>query len=141
MILLPIHPEFVERIRSGEKRFEFRTFVPKGLKDDPLVLVYATAPEKTIIGFFRVVSVISCSPTSLWEQAKVGAGISREKYRKYFKGRAKAYALEIAQWKELSRPFSVEELCGRATPPQSFFNLTVEQRQRVLCRAEEGERS
>ena len=99
MILLSIHPEFVARIRSGEKRFEFRTRAPGSLETDPLVAVYATAPTGAIVGYFRVANVLSLPPSALWERTKDAAGISRARFRAYFKGRDTAHALEIAEWR------------------------------------------
>ena len=139
MILLPIHPEFVEKIRSGEKRFEFRTRVPSGIGDDPLVAVYATAPTGAVVGFFRVGRVLSLPPTALWERTKGAAGIARGRFRAYFKGRTAAHALEIAEWRGFVNPLSVEELRGSPTPPQSFANLAAGERRRVLRRATRGQ--
>ena len=139
MILLPIHPEFVEKIRSGEKRFEFRTRVPSGIGDDPLVAVYATAPAGAVVGYFLAAGVLSLPPTALWERTKGAAGISRERFRAYFRGRAAAHALEVGEWREFVRPLSVEELRGSPTPPQSFAILSAEQRRRVLRRATKGQ--
>ena len=99
MILLSIHPDFVARIRSGEKRFEFRTRAPGSLETDPLVAVYATAPTGAVVGYFRVANVLSLPPSALWERTKDAAGISRARFRAYFKGRDTAHALEIAEWR------------------------------------------
>lgn len=139
MILLPIHPEFVEKIRTGEKRFEFRTRVPVGLENDPFVLVYATVPVGAIVGYFSVARVLSMPPTVLWERTKDAAGISRKRFRWYFKGRATAHALEIGQWREFVRPCSVADLRGGAATPQSFAFLTPEQRGRIMRRATKGQ--
>ena len=134
MILLPIHPEFVAKIRSGEKRFEFRTRVPAALNDDPLVLVYATAPVRAIVGYFRVGSVLALSPTAMWRATKAEAGISRARFSVYFRGRPTAYAMEIAEFRAFVRPCSLEALRGTPAPPQSFTMLTSDQRRRILRR-------
>lgn len=139
MILLSIHPEFVEKIRSGEKRFEFRTRVPSGIGDDPLVAVYATAPAGAVVGYFRAAGVLSLPPTALWERTKDAAGISRARFRAYFKGRDTAHALEIAEWRGFANPLSLEKLRGSPVPPQSFVLLTPEQRRRLLRRATKGQ--
>ena len=135
MILLPIHPEFVAKIQSGEKHFEFRTRVPAALNDDPRVLVYATAPVRAIVGYFRVGRVLALPPTALWQATKAAAGISRARFSSYFKGRHTAYAMEIAEFRAFARPCSLEALRGTPAPPQSFAILTSEQRRRILRRA------
>lgn len=138
MILLSIHPEFVEKIRSGEKRFEFRTRAPAALEEDPLVLVYETVPAGAVVGYFRVGDMLSLPPSALWERTKGAAGISRARFRAYFRGREAAHALEIAEWRGFVRPLSLRELRGSPTPPQSFAILSAGQRRRVLRRATEG---
>ena len=139
MILLSIHPEFVAKIRSGEKRFEFRTRAPGALAADPLVAVYATAPAGAVVGYFRVATVLSFPPSALWERTKDAAGISRARFRAYFKGRDTAHALEIAEWRGFVNPLLLEELRGSPVPPQSFILLTPEQRRRLLRRATKGQ--
>lgn len=135
MILLPIHPEFVDKIRTGGKKFEFRTRVPTGFDDDPWVLVYATLPVGAIVGYFRAVRVLAFPPTVLWERTKGAAGITRKRFRGYFKGRTTAYALEIGEWREFVKPCSVADLRGGAAVPQSFTFLSPEQRRRIMRRA------
>lgn len=139
MILLSIHPEFTEKISSGEKRFEFRTRVPSSLALDPLVLVYATAPVSAIVGFFRVGRILSLPPTPLWTQTKTAAGISRARFREYFKGRTTACALEITEFRAFVHPCSLETLRGSQKPPQSFAILSADQRRRILRRATKKE--
>lgn len=139
MILLSIHPEFVDKIKSGEKKFEFRTRVPVSIAADPLVAVYATAPTGAVVGYFRVGSVLSLPPTALWERTKEAAGIARGRFRAYFKGRGTAYALEIAEWHEFAHNCSLETLRGSPVPPQSFATLTSEQQRRLLRRATKGQ--
>ena len=52
-ILLSIKPEFVEKIISGEKKFEFRKSLPK--RDGiTTVVVYSTMPVGKVIGEFKV---------------------------------------------------------------------------------------
>ena len=139
MILLSIHPEFVDKIRSGEKKFEFRTRVPASIAADPLVAVYATAPVGAVVGYFRVGRVLALPPATLWKQTKDAAGIARGRFRAYFKGRATAFAMEIAEWHEFAHHCSLETIRGSSAPPQSFAILTSEQRRRVMRRATKGE--
>ena len=139
MILLSIHPEFVNKIRSGEKKFEFRTRIPASVLADPLVAVYATAPVGAVVGYFRVGRVLALPPASLWEQTKEAAGIARGRFRAHVKGRAMAEALEIAEGREVAQNCSLDSLRGASAPPQSFVILTSEQRRRVLRRATKGQ--
>ena len=44
ILLISIHPKFVEKILTGEKRFEFRKHIPSC--EISHILIHATTPEK-----------------------------------------------------------------------------------------------
>ena len=46
-ILLSINPRYVEKILSGEKKYEFRTRIAKRKVDS--ILIYSTAPVKRVL--------------------------------------------------------------------------------------------
>ena len=94
-ILLSINPEYAERILVGSKKYEFR----KKLANKPVnkILIYSTTPIMKVVGEVEVVKTISSSPSALWEHTKKFAGISRDKFRKYFKGCKVAYAYELGK--------------------------------------------
>ena len=66
--LLSIKPEFVEKIFSGEKRFEFRKSAFR--EDVSRVVVYATSPVCRIVGEFEVEDILQASPRQLWQKNK-----------------------------------------------------------------------
>ena len=74
----------MERILAGSKKYEFRKRLANRTVDK--ILMYSTAPIMKVVGEVEVVKTISSSPSALWEYTKKFAGISRDKYRKYFKG-------------------------------------------------------
>ena len=94
-ILLSINPEYVERILAGSKKYEFRIRLANRTVDK--ILMYSTAPIMKVVGEVEVVKTISSSPSALWEYTKKFAGISRDKYRKYFKGCKVAYAYQLGK--------------------------------------------
>lgn len=122
-ILLSINPEYVERIFAGSKKYEFR----KRLANKAVVkiLMYSTAPTKKVVGEVQIVETISASPTALWERTKKFSGISRDKYRKYFKGCKVAYAYRLGQVIRYDPPKELSEF-NISLPPQSFIYLSVE---------------
>ncbi len=63
-IILSINPEFVQKIFSGEKKFEFRTLLPK--KSIKKVIIYATYPISKVVGEFDVAKVLEMEPQKLW---------------------------------------------------------------------------
>ena len=119
-ILLAIKPEYVEKIFNQTKLYEFRRKIPQ--KPIKTVVVYATEPEHIIVGEFEVMEVLSMKPTPLWEMTKKTAGITRAKYREYFRDCRTAYAYKIGRIQLYGSPKSIEEL-GIKQPPQSFVYL------------------
>ena len=49
-LLLSIRPEFVEKIISHEKKYEFRKRIFR--KNVDKIFIYSSSPEKKIIGYF-----------------------------------------------------------------------------------------
>ncbi len=123
-ILLSINPEYVERIFAGAKKYEFRKRLANRNVDR--ILMYSTAPIMKVVGEVEVVKTISSSPSALWESTKKFAGISRDKYRKYFKGCKVAYAYQLGKVRRYDPPKELSEF-SIDLPPQSFIYLSVEQ--------------
>ena len=123
-ILLSINPEYAERILIGSKKYEFR----KKLANKPVnkILIYSTTPIMKVVGEVEVVKTISSSPCALLEYTKKFAGISRDKFRKYFKGCKVAYAYELGKVIQYNPPKGLNDF-NVGLPPQSFIYLSVEQ--------------
>lgn len=116
-VLLSIKPEFVERIFSGEKQFEYR----KATFRQPVstVVVYATQPVGKIVGEFDVGRVLYGNLVEIWEATKEQAGVSREFFLRYFTGRMTGYAIEVKKprrYHDAIDPAMIEKF----TAPQSF---------------------
>lgn len=123
-ILLSINPEYAERILVGSKKYEFR----KKLANKPVnkILIYSTTPIMKVVGEVEVVKTISSSPSALWEHTKKFAGISRDKFRKYFKSCKVAYAYELGKVIQYNPPKELNDF-NVGLPPQSFIYLSEEQ--------------
>jgi len=117
-ILISIHPEFVDKILSGKKRFEFRRKVPMG--GIRQMVIYATAPLMHVVAVVEVKSIFSDSPERLWRSTSQSAGISKKNYQKYFKGRDIAYAIELGRVRVLNNPKPLAKICSSLTAPQSY---------------------
>lgn len=124
LILLSIKPEYVERIFAGTKKYEFRKRLAN--KTVSKILVYSTAPIMKVVGEVQIVETIVASPTALWESTKKFAGISRDKYRKYYKGCKVAYAYRLGHVTRYESPKELSEF-NISSPPQSFIYLPEEQ--------------
>ena len=117
-VLLSIKPEFVEKIFAGTKKYEFR----KSLvirSDVKIVVIYASAPIKRVVGEFEIDDILSDDVNTIWERTKMHSGISREFYNTYFKNRKTANAIQIGHLirYEETRPLSDYNI---NQAPQSF---------------------
>ena len=66
-IILSIHPSHIEKILSGEKRYEYRKRIPTDIR---YIVVYATAPIKMIVALIKIDSILKGTPESVWEKPK-----------------------------------------------------------------------
>lgn len=116
-LLLSIRPEYIEHIIDGTKGFEYRRQI--AARSVNSILLYATFPVQQIVGEVEVTGTKSASPTALWEQTKKAAGISRKKYREYFRGYKVAHAYVLGKVQKFETPKSISEF-GISHAPQSF---------------------
>lgn len=118
-VVLSIKPQYVEKIFSGEKRFEYRKVIFTQ-KDIKTVLIYATMPVGKIVGEFSIDEILEYSPTELWAKTKEFSGVEKEFYDEYFEGRTKAFAIKIKKAKRYDVPINPYDSEEKFTPPQSF---------------------
>lgn len=119
-ILLSIKPEYAWKIFNGTKKFEFRKTMFN--KKIDVVLVYATAPVKKVIGEFKCECILSDHPQQLWNKTHPHSGISYSKFEAYFTNIALGHALKVTNPILYETPKTLEELNIR-TAPQSFVYL------------------
>ena len=122
-LLLSIKPEYVEKILQGEKKFEYRKRLAK--EDVSYIYVYSTAPSMKVVASDHIEGNLSDSPTALWEKTKAAAGISRAKFRDYFRGCKTAYAYKLGKVEVFESPKNLSDF-GVAVAPQSFVYIKIE---------------
>lgn len=120
--LMSIKPVFWERIADGEKRYELRR-TPIHLDDGDLVVVYASSPEKALVGWFEVEDVIRAPKDCVWRRFGPDLGVSRSVFRDYFDGADLATAIGIRSPRAFDRiPLAVlRKRLPDFRPPQSFM--------------------
>jgi predicted transcriptional regulator len=122
--LISIHPNYVEKILSGEKRLEFRRSWAASQVD--YLVVYATSPVQQIVSVIQVGQVFRGSKSRLWELARSkGGGISRRKLFAYMEGKNEGVALELSRVLKIAEGINPRIFFGNEFhPPQSFRYLT-----------------
>lgn len=117
---MSIKPEFVEKIFSGEKKYEYRKAVFRN-PDVNTVVIYATKPCGKVVGNFKINKILCDTPEKIWKNTQEFSGISKKLFDEYFRGKEKAYAIEIADVILYEHPMSLQEFDNRIkAPPQSF---------------------
>lgn len=119
-ILLSIKPEYVERIMSGEKRFEFRKVVCAQPIDS--IVIYETFPTKQVVGEVEVIKILKSPPQLLWPTVKDYAGIDKDFFDRYFDGKRVAIAYALGKVSRYDPPKKLSDF-GFATAPQSYFYI------------------
>ena len=117
-VMLSIKPEYVEKIFSGEKKYEFRRNIFKN-PNIKSVVIYSTFPVKKVIGEFQIEEVIKGTPEQLWNLAPNSTGISEEKFYKYFENREKGYAIKIGKLIKYMTAKNLQDFSIKSAP-QSF---------------------
>lgn len=120
-IILSIHPKHVEKILSGEKQYEYRKYIPNGIR---YLVVYATAPIQMIVAFIEIDAVIKGIPNEVWEKTKHHAGISRDFFMGYFSEHHDSYAIKFKTVSKLEIPKPLTCLERNICAPQSYVYLT-----------------
>ncbi len=120
--LLSIKPEFVEKIFSGEKSYEYRKVIFK--KDVKKVVIYCTQPVGMIVGEFNIEDIIEDCPETIWEKTKQHSGVKEFFFKQYFKNRNKGYAIKIGSKNKYEIPINPYKLFDSFTAPQSFLYLS-----------------
>lgn len=117
--MLSIKPEYVEKILSGEKCYEFRRRVFKRTDIDTIV-IYSTSPQQRVVAEVEVVGILESDPEDIWNKTHDKAGISHKKFMAYFDGTDVAYAIELGLVNRYPHPRALSSYAEVSAPPQSF---------------------
>ena len=118
--LFSIKPEYVERIFSGEKKYEYRTTVCK--KNISKIIIYETSPVSKIVGEVSVLNILKDSPEKIWNLTFKNAGIEKPKFMKYFKNHEFAYAYALSNPIKYGRPIPLSDM-NISSAPQSYLYI------------------
>lgn len=119
-ILLPIKPEYANKIVEQTKLYEYRK--TKCKKEIDRIVIYSTSPIKKVIAEVEVREIISNSPNQLWKDTKDYSGISKTKYMKYFENKNIAFAYKLGEVIIYDTPKTLKDF-GINYYPQSYVYL------------------
>jgi len=105
--ILSIKPEYVSKIKKGNKKFEFRK---SRYRECEKIFVYETVPTKMITLILEFDKPIVDTPLRIWEDCNKHAGISKKDFFDYYEGRDIAYAYPITKVEEVNiDPYTVRD--------------------------------
>ncbi|GAA2872098.1 hypothetical protein [Paenarthrobacter ilicis] len=123
--LMSIRPEFADAILSGDKSVEFRKRPVAA--DVSHVLIYATLPVGSLLGWFEVSRQSTTSPRDLWNQFRNVGGISKDRFFDYYTHKKLRTGIVVGSAKKFDEPQPLTKLGETVRPPQSFQYLTEAQ--------------
>jgi len=85
-------------------------------------VLYATAPEQSVVGWFDVDGIEVAAPSTLWRRFGRCTSLSRREFDEYFDGCSKGVAIKVGTVHELPQRLSLRDL-GDLVPPQGFVYL------------------
>ena len=118
IVFYPIKPVYIEKILSGEKKYELRKRLPRDKVE--YVFLYATTPVCRVVGYAKVGLTYRECKTKLWERVSESAGIDEVDYFNYFHGSDDACAIELKTVYKYEEPFHPKDISDDFVVPQSF---------------------
>jgi predicted transcriptional regulator len=86
------------------------------------VVLYATAPQQQVVGWFDVDGVENAAPSTLWRRYGGRTSLTRREFDDYFLGCEKGVAIRVGEIHRLPTPVALRTL-GDLVPPQGFAYL------------------
>lgn len=126
---MSIHPQYVDRIMSGEKRYEFRKI--KCAKKIDRMVIYATKPYGYIVGEADISQVIEGPKEEVWEKTKKFSGLSEKEYLDYFCNCKDAVAYRMNNVQLYSEHKNLKDI-NMTRPPQSYCYLDLNQYEKLI---------
>lgn len=122
-ILISIHPEYAEKILTGEKTYELRRRLP--LEKPDHMVIYATAPISAVVGAVEVTDMINLPLTELWKRVKKSSFVTLNEFHEYFRPHDRGKAFMLRNPVRFPSPIPLTEY-GIKRPPQSWQYLPEE---------------
>ena len=120
-LFISVKPEFAKKIIAKVKKIELRKVRPNVQVGD-YVIIYASSPLKSVIGFGLVQQIIETSPEKMWAENSSLLGIDKSRFDDYYNGKNRAIGIEIENIQPIE-PLHLENLRNitpNFQPPQIY---------------------
>lgn len=126
ILLISIKPIYANLILDGSKTVELRKSLPR-IEKETLIVIYASAPMKAIVGVGIVSDVIKDDPKIVWAKYKHSVGINKQTFNDYFKNKSKAVGILLKSIYRLDPEIKLDSIrkeLPNFSPPQSYKYLS-----------------
>ena len=120
-ILMSIKPEYVIKIFSGEKKYEYRKRLCKEKIDT--IIVYSSSPIQKVVGELKIKQVLYDKKNVIWNKTNKYGGITKIKYDNYYENCGYVVAYEIEKAILYDKQKDLKDFNVR-TAPQSYVYIT-----------------
>ncbi len=83
-------------------------------------MIYATVPEKKVIGYFKVKEVLEKTPVELWNDFGDCGEIEEKLFFDYYEDNEFAKGILIEETTMFEKPINLNEISKNLRAPQSF---------------------
>jgi predicted transcriptional regulator len=121
-LFISVKPDYAFKIINGQKTIELRKNRPN-VKNGDYVIIYATVPIKTVIGFGKIDRIIDTTPSKMWEDNSIKLGIDKGSFDKYYADFNRSIGIEISSICKFKIGFSlskIKKLNPTFSPPQTY---------------------
>jgi predicted transcriptional regulator len=137
-ILVSIKPKYAHQILSGAKLVEIRKKFSNRWIGRRAVL-YASSPEKALVGEATVSSVTSGHPADIWARFGPSIGCSSGEFEAYVGSATKVSAIELDDAVPYKQPIGLAQVShlveADLRPPQSFCDLRLDDEESAWAKA------
>jgi predicted transcriptional regulator len=127
-ILVSMKPKYAERILAGSKLIEIRKKFSNKWVGRKAAL-YASSPQKALVGEATVRSVTSGTPTAIWARFGAGIGCSATEFHSYVGSATQIFAIELDDVFPYKAPIGLSVISHLLSedlrPPQSYCDLSL----------------
>ena len=120
-LFISVKPEFAQKIITKEKKIELRKVRPN-VKTGDYVIIYASAPVKSVIGLGMIKQIIETTPKQMWKKHSSVLGIDKARFNDYYNGKERSIGIKIDKIQQIT-PIHLEDLRNitpNFQPPQVY---------------------
>lgn len=88
------------------------------------IIIYATAPQKQVVGEAEIEDILEDDVLAIWHMTKEYSGVSYNFFRSYYKGKKTAVAYRLKNLVVYDQPRTLEDIGGSGAP-QSYRYISA----------------